>query len=427
MQQAVVPQIGITNVTASPMRWVVMGLMFTSTLINFLNRVTIAVLGPTIVANFHLNNTEFASLTSIFLVAYALSQAASGRLYDAVGTRKGFAVSVTLWSVSAMAQAFAPGLALLNLCRFMLGLGEGGNWPGAAKVVAEWLPARQRALGLGICNSGATLGALIAPPLLIWIQLRWGWQAGFIVVGALGLLWLVPWLILYRTPPATGDEHSGVVARGYDSPITWFSLLRYRQVWAIVLSRFIADPIWWLYVTWLPLYLVRVVHFSIRDIGLFAWIPFLGADLGSIGGGWLSGRLLAAGWSANRARKSVIVSGMLLMAAGVPMVWTRNAGLSLGCCALVLFGFQAWITNVQTLTSDWFPARSVGSVAGLGGLGAGIGAILFTELVGFTVDHFSYTPIFVAAAVMPVVATILLFSVGGRIQPVSIINATQGE
>ena len=422
MQDAVVPQIVIPNATASPMRWVVMGLIFTSTLINFLNRVTIAVLGPTIVANFHLNNTEFASLTSIFLVAYAISQAVSGRLYDVVGTRKGFAISVTLWSVAAMAQAFAPGLFVLNLYRFMLGLGEGGNWPGAAKVVAEWLPARQRALGLGICNSGATLGALTAPPLLTWIQLQWGWQAGFVVVGALGLLWLVPWLILYRVPSDTGNELSDAVAGTLSNRVSWFDLLRYRQVWAIVLSRFTADPIWWLYVTWLPLYLVRVMHFSIRDIGLFAWIPFLGADLGSIGGGWLSGRLISAGWSANRSRKAVIVSGMLFMAAGVPIVWTRNAGLSLGCCALVLFGFQAWITNVQTLTTDWFPAREVGSVAGLGGLGAGLGAILFTELVGFTVDHFSYTPIFIAAAVMPVVATIVLLSIGGRIHPVSIMT-----
>ena len=281
------------------LRWWIAGLIFLATLINFLNRLTIAVLGPVITAQLHLSNSEFAGLTTVFLVAYTLSQGLSGKLYDRIGTKRGFTVSIVVWSLASMAHAFARGFGALLVLRFVLGLGEAGNWPGAAKVIAEWFPVRQRALGMGIFNSGTSIGSVVAPPLLVWIELRYGWQATFLVLGALGFVWLVLWLRFYETPerhPAITPSEYALIRQdrqlsGNERPIPWPELLRRREAWAIVLARFCADPVWWLYITWLPLYLYNVRHFSLQQIGLFAWLPFVAADAGSLLGGWLSGHL----------------------------------------------------------------------------------------------------------------------------------------
>ena len=403
------------------LRWWIAGLIFLATLINFVNRLTISVLAPVITEQLKLSNLEFASITNSFLIAYTASQALSGKLYDRVGNRRGFSISIVVWSLASMLHAFATGLFSLNCCRFLLGLGEAGNWPGAAKVIAEWFPIRQRALGMAIFNSGTSLGSVVAPPLIIAMQLHFGWQATFLAVGGLGFVWLALWLTFYHPPgqhPRITPEELALIREDRVPaavPLSWSQLLRYRQTWAILLSRFCCDPVWWLYITWLPLYLYKVHGFSLKQIGLFAWVPYVAADAGSLFGGWVSGHLIARGWSANRARKSVIVCAMLCMCTGLFAAVAHSAAAALAAIAVVLFGFQAWINNVQTLPSDYFPESAVGSVAGLGGLGAGVGAILFTQTTGFVVDHFSYTPILIAAGLLPLLGTALLFALGGRI------------
>ncbi len=408
------------------LRWWIAGLIFLATLINFLNRLTISVLAPVITAELHLSATQFASITNSFLIAYTASQALSGRLYDRIGNRRGFSVSIVVWSVASMLHGFATGLFSLNCFRFLLGLGEAGNWPGAAKVIAEWFPVRQRAFGMAIFNSGVSVGSVLAPPLIVALQQKFGWQATFLAVGALGFLWLALWLAFYqppeRHPRITPEELALIRADRDSSPAPragWGQLIRYRQTWAIVLSRFFADPVWWLYITWLPLYLFQVHGFNLKQIGQFAWLPYVAADAGSLFGGWASGALIARGWSVNRARKSVIVFGMLCMCTGLFAASAHSAAAALGVIAVVLFGFQAWINNVQTMPSDWFPDSAVASVAGLGGTGAGVGAILFTQATGFVVDHFSYTPMLVIAGALPLAGTALLFLLGGPVRRLS--------
>lgn len=421
--------------TRGGIRWWIAALLFFSALLNFLNRLTIAVLGPVITAQLHLSNTQFASLTTSFLIAYTVSQGLCGWFFDRIGTKLGFIITVAAWSVCSMAHAFARGLLSLDLLRFLLGLGEGGAWPGAAKAIAEWFPVRERALAMGICNSGTALGSLIATPLIIWIELRFGWRPTFVIVGLLGLVWLFFWVPFYDTPdrkPGVQPAELALIQSSHDSSSPaftprWSEILRRSEAWAIILARFFGDSVWWFYITWLPLYLFRVRHFSLQEIGMFAWIPFLAADAGSLFGGWLSGHLIASGWSVDRARKVVIIGGTILMLGGVPAAFARSSYLALVLIAVVLFGFQSWIGNVQTLCSDYFPQGAVASVMGLGGVGAGLGAMLFTQITGIVVDHFSYMPILIVAAMLPLFATAALFALGGRVHLISIFEFENAE
>jgi MFS transporter, ACS family, hexuronate transporter len=412
------------------LRWWIAGLIFLATLINFIDRLTISILGPVITTQLGLTNLQFASITTSFLIAYTASQGISGKLYDRIGPRRGFAISILLWSMAASAHAFARGFFSLSCFRFLLGLGEAGNWPGAARVIAEWFPTRQRALGMGIFNSGVCIGSIMAPPLIVWLQLRFGWQTTFLATGTLGFGWLALWLVFYESP----ERHPAITAEEYAQikegqiPITdelhigWATLFQFRQTWAIVLSRFFTDPIWWLYITWLPLYLYSARGFDLKRIGMFAWLPFLTADAGSLLGGWFSGHLISRGWNVNQARKVVIVAGALFMTGGIPAALSHSATIALGLIGMVTFGFQSWINNVQTLPSDFFPQQTVAAVAGLGGVGAGIGAILFTLATGWVVDHFSYTPILIIAGLLPLLGTAVLFLVAGPIKRVSLEN-----
>jgi ACS family hexuronate transporter-like MFS transporter len=281
-----------------------------------------------------LTNLQFAGISTWFLIAYTASQGLSGKFYDRVGTRRGFAVSILIWSTAAMSHAFARGLAGLSALRFILGLGEAGNWPGAAKAVAEWFPARQRALGMGIFNSGVSIGSILAPPLIVWLQLRFGWQTTFLVTGSLGFVWLILWLLFYETPERhrrISREEYAIIREGRTSipqgTVNWRGLLRYRQVWAIVISRFLTDPVWWLYITWLPLYLADVRGFSLKEIGMFAWVPYVAADAGSLLGGWASGYLMSRGCSTNVSRKTVMAAGAALMLAGIPAALAQSTTL----------------------------------------------------------------------------------------------------
>lgn len=432
------------------LRWVIIGLVFFATLINYIDRLTISVLASEIMRTLNLNNTEYGTIATWFLLAYTISQGLSGKMYDKVGVKKGFSISIVVWSLAAMGHALASGLQSLSFFRFILGLGEAGNWPGAAKTVSEWFPARQRALGMGIFNSGAAIGSIVAPPFIVALSIYFGkdnWGEVFVVTGALGFIWLIFWWLIYDTPEKhkwlTKEEYALIKADDNEkepvpAPETtiavesqqavpeekalgWFELLRHRQTWAIIVARFLVDPVWWLYITWLPLYLVKVHGFDLKQIGLFAWVPYVAADAGSLFGGWLSGFLIGRGWSVDSARKAVIAFGALLMPAGILAAFTTDSMSALVLIGVVLFGFQTWINNVQTLPSDFFPARGVGSVAGMGGVGAGIGSMIFIFSTGVIVDNVGYTPVLITAGLLAPIGTIALFLLAGRIKKVSLV------
>lgn len=405
------------------LRWLIIGLVFLATLINFIDRLTVSTLAPVIIADLGLSNQQYAAIASWFLVAYSASHALSGRLYDRIGLKRGFSLSITLWSLAAMAHAMARGPGALSAFRFLLGLGEAGNWPGAAKVAAEWFPARERAFAMAIFNSGAALGSVLAPPLIVALQQTYGWQATFLITGSLGFVWLALWQWIYHPPaehPWLKPQHRAALLAGAPPPLgqpsSWGALLRNPAAIGIVLARFFTDPVWWLFLNWLPLYLSRVHGLDLKSIALAAMVPFIAADIGSLLGGAAAGWLMGRGWSVDGTRRTLTIIGAACMACGIGVTQAPTAAAALGWISLGAFGFQFWVNNVQTLPSDFFEPNEVGTVAGMGGLGAGIGALLFTLATGWMVDHGGYTPVLTIGALLPVLGTGLLWIVAGRVR-----------
>ena len=416
----------------SGLRWLMVGLIFLATVINYVDRQTVSVLKKSISDDLGLSNPEYAAIQNAFLIAYAVSQMLSGRLYDLVGTRLGFTISIVVWSIAAVAHAAARSMTSFAFWRFVLGFGEAGNWPGAAKSIAEWFPPRERALGMGIFNTGAAVGGALSPPLIAWLASRWGWRPTFVITGTLGLLWLCLWLLLYRVPqehPWLGDDErayilagqrEAVPAAGGGRRLTWLELLGYRQVWAVVVGRFLTDPIWWLYVFWLPSYFQEARGFSLAQVGWSAWFPFLAAGVGALTGGWGSGYLIARGWTIDRARKTVMAVGALLVPAGILAMRAESPYVALAWMGVVLFGFQVWINNLQTLPSDFFPGSAVASVAGLGGTAAAVASVLYNWNTGRVVGAMGYTPVFVAAALLGPLGLLSVLVLAGRIERLEI-------
>lgn len=402
-----------------PWRWVIIALLFLGTVVNYLDRLAIPALSPVLRDEFKLTGVQYAAINSWFLVVYAASMFAWGAVFDRLGNRTGFSLAVVIWSIAEMGHALATGFKSFCGLRAALGLGESGNWPGATRTIAAWFPARQRALAMGIANSGASLGPALAPPLIIGMQLAFGWRAVFLVTGALGFVWLALWLAFYpKATPTSGG--ASAVPHAHHPPVPWPVLLRRRETWGIVLARFFGDPIWWLYVNWLPLYLADARGYDLKQIAAFAWMPFAAAGLGALSGGALSGWLIRRGASVNRARKTAILIGTLCMLTGFATAFARTPGAALAWMCVSCFGFQFWVGNVQTLASDYFPVGAVGSIAGFAGTAAGLGAVIFTMSTGWVVDHFSYTPILITAAVLAPLATGALFLLAGRVRALEI-------
>ena len=354
-----------------------------------------------------------------------MSQAVSGRLYDRFGARIGFAVSIFVWCVAAMAHAFIAGYASFAVCSFFLGLGEAGNWPGAAKVIAEWFPQRERATGMAIFNCGASMGGVIAPLLVArWLDPAVGWRNTFLIIGCLGFFWLAALAARLPTrqpPPAPHRRRTRTHrARPHQlhlsaCPARCSQLLKLRQVWAILIARFLVDPVWWLYMLWLPTYLKDARHLDIKAIGAAAWAPYLAAAAGALFGGWLAGRLIRASFSVNTARWIVIGIAACMMPFGIFAAHAATTAHALECIAVVLFGFQMWISNVQTLPSDFFPTNAVGTVAGMGGMAAGIASGIFILFTASMVAHFGYNFVLTFAGSVAPIAAILLFFIAGPI------------
>jgi ACS family hexuronate transporter-like MFS transporter len=384
---------------------------------------------PVISAQYHFTNTDFGKISAAFQVAYAVTWLLGGIFLDAVGTRLGLALAVIFWSIVNMLTGFATSVFGFACFRFLLGIGEGLNWPGASKTVAEWFPSQERGLAVAIFDSGSSVGGAVAALSIPLIAIRFGWRSAFIVSGLVGFVWLLMWLRVYhlvdRHPRVTPAEVAYIRA-GQEVPSVspergtrrWLKLARDRNVWGIVLGRALTDPIWWFYITWLPKYLSDARGFSLQRIALFAWMPFVAADLGNFTGGLVSGYCIRRGVSVVRARTWVCVFSSLPILAGIPAAGVHSVYTAMALICFALWGYASWSTMGLTLPSDLFPHDVVATVTGLSGLAAGLVGAVFTMAVGILVDRYSYGPAFLVAGLMPLFATasILLLIRAPRIE-----------
>lgn len=408
-------------------RWSICALLFFAATINYVDRQVIGILKPTLQGQLHWSESDYGWIVFAFQTAYAIGMLLVGRLMDKLGTRKGFSLAVVFWSIAAMAHAFASSALGFGVARFALGLGEAGNFPASIKTVAEWFPKKERALATGIFNSGTNIGALITPLVVPWITLAYGWRWAFIATGALGFIWLIAWLVLYYTP----ENHPRLQARERahiqsDPPepvekIAWARLFPHRQTWAFAIGKFLTDPIWWLYLFWLPDFFSKSHGLDLKTIGLPLVTIYIAADVGSIGGGWLSSALIKRGWSINAARKTAMLTCALCVvpvafAPRVPGLWSAVALISLAAAA-----HQGWSANLFTLTSDMFPRRAVGSVVGIGGMAGAIGGMFIARVVAEILQRTgSYVPIFIIACSAYLVALLLVQLLTPRLEPARI-------
>jgi len=385
-------------------RWWIVWTLLCSTAINYINRQTLSVLAPVITKEFHLNHSQLSNIFSAFQVSYALTWLVGGVFLDIVGTRLGLSIGVIWWSLVSIATSFANSVFSFGILRFLLGIGEGLNWPGASKAVAEYFPAEERSTAVAIFDSGSSVGGAVAAVAIPWIALQFGWRWAFAFSGVVGFLWLALWLAVYpRSGARAKQEQDSLRLTDLKS---WLPILKLRETWAIVLGRALTDPIWWFYVFWLPQYLSDTRGFSLKQIAIFAWIPFVAADAGNFAGGLTSGALVKRGMPVLRARKWICIVSCIPLLAGIPAVLVASPYSALAFICIALFGFAAWSTMGLTFPSDLFQPRVVATVTGLSGLAAGLVSTLFTLLVGTLVDHFSYLPAFVLAATVPIVATL---------------------
>lgn len=414
------------------LRWWIIGLIALATVINYIDRSALAIMWPSISEDLGMTHSDYAVLLNVFMVAYAIGQTVTGKLFDKVGTKIGFVLSIGIWSLSTVFHSIARGILSFGFFRASLGLSEAGNWPGAAKSNAEWFPIKERAIAQGIFNAGASLGSVIAPPLIALLWVAFGWKIAFIVIGSLGLLWIIPWMIFNKNVPSkhpwiTDEERKYIVEGQHkqeqsnpnSKALSIRQILSFKEAWSVLISRFFLEPIWWLFVGWMPIYLADVYGFDVKQIGLFAWVPYVGAAIGSIAGGGFSGKMIANGASINKARKTAILIGGIIMFVGLlaTILYADTALKFVLIVAFVLFGFQFTIGNIQTLPSDLFYGKSVGSLAGLGGT-VGVFAVIIMNFLVPVISKISYTPIFIMIAVFVPLGILSIYLLARNIKPV---------
>lgn len=410
------------------LRWWIGGLLFASTVINYIDRQTLSVLAPHLKTEFSWNNQDFAFIVIGFRIAYAIMQTVAGRVMDRLGTRRGMLLAVTWYSTAAAITSLATGLRSFAVFRFLLGSGEAANWPGATKTVSEWFPKSERGFAVALFDSGSSVGGALAPFIVLWVYAAFGsWRPVFLITSVLGFLWVLIWRAFYRPPekhPYLGDaEREMILAarreeahaelrmedRHSERPASWKELLRLRQTWGIVLGKGLTDPVWFFVTDWFAIYLVSK-GFRLENAALGFWVPFLAADLGNFFGGGLSSWLIRRGWPVVRARKFVILICGFGMALLVFTTTVNSFVLLIALFAVSTFAYSAWSTMALALPSDLYPAGSVATVSGLSGTGAGIGTILSTFLIGRFSDRYSFAPILVGASLVPLLATALVFA-----------------
>ena len=425
--------------TVKNLRWWVIALIALATVINYIDRSALSVLWPDIVEELFPDESAlerkqiYATISIVFVFSYAFGQAIFGKIFDWIGTRIGFVISIGVWSLATVAHAFAQGLLTFSIFRAVLGLAEAGNWPGATKGNAEWFPTKERALAQGIFNSGAAIGGIIAIPLIAYLTVFFSWKMVFVIIGLTGLLWLIPWLILVKAPPGshpwiteeekeyilTGQkraEEDGNEIEEYNPGTA--ELLSRKQSWGVIIASAAIDPIWWLFVFWIPIYLNEVYLMDVKSIGIYGWVPYVGAMFGAWFGGLLAQNRIKAGWTTNKTRKFVITLGCLIMLPSLlAMASPGSPVTAVIIMAVILFGFQTAIGNVQTLPSDLLGKKSVGTLAGFAGMAAKLGAVGLTALVPILTADGNYTPAFVIGASLSIIAMAAVWILIPKVEP----------
>jgi MFS transporter, ACS family, aldohexuronate transporter len=408
-------------------RWAICAVLFFATTMNYVDRQILGLLAPILQKDIGWNEVQYGYIVTSFQAAYALGLLFMGWLMDRIGARIGYAISIIIWSLSAMAHALARTPLGFGIARFTLGLGEAGNFPAGIKTVAEWFPRKERALATGIFNSGTNIGATLTPLAVPWIVNHYGWQSAFLITGLLSAIPAIFWIRMYRKPEKHPRVSAAELAYIQSDPIdptvkiSWARLLPHRQMWAFLIGKFLTDPIWWFFLFWLPKFLYTEHGLSLTGLGLPLVIIYNGASVGSIFGGWLPARLLKAGWSVNRARKTTM---LICALAVVPIVFTANVHSLWAAVAIISLAagaHQGWSANMFTLASDMFPQRAVGSVVGIGGFGGAIGGMCIATFTGWVlqITH-SYLPMFIIAGSVYLLALLLIHLLAPRLAAAAI-------
>jgi len=423
------------------LRWWVVGLIALAAVINYIDRQALGVLWPDIAQDLYPDKTAderkeiYGWISVVFIFSYAFGQAIFGKIFDWIGTRLGFALSIGVWSIATALHAFAQGIVSFSIFRGLLGVAEAGNWPGAAKGNAEWFPTKERAFAQGLFNSGASIGGLISLPIIGFLAAFFSWQYIFITVGLIGLLWLIPWFILVKSPPKdhpwlsekerqyilSGQQNQDLDEDGeYDegyNPSTGEMLSR-KESWGVIIASAAIDPIWWLFVVWIPIYLNEVYGMDVQEIAKNGWIPYAGAMVGAWFGGLLAQNRIKVGWSVDKTRKLVITLGCLIMLPALLSLSNPGSPLiAVLIMAVILFGFQTAIGNVQTLPSDFYGKKSVGTLSGFAGMAAKLGAFGLTALVPVLTAGGNYTPVFIIGAALAFIALAAIWILCPKIEP----------
>ncbi len=413
----------------SGFRWLVAGLLFFASALSFFDRQVLSVLAPPILAELRLSNIEYSHAVSAFTLAYSLMFTVGGRFIDLVGTRLGLAVCVAFWTLASLLHAAAQSAAHLTAFRFLLGVGEGGCFPGAAKGIIEWFPPRERALAMGLATTGGSaIGAVLAPPLIVAAEQAAGWRGAFVISGLIGAIWLAAWLVFFQTPeksPWVGDAERNLVLApqdpGGDAGGTWpfAALLAKREVWGFILTRFLLDPVFYFYMFWIPQYLSQERGASLEEIGRLSWIPFLSLGISSLLGGAVSDRLVGAGWSVGRARKTVMAGAAFLTPVSILALIAPDALGAVMLLGVLMFAHGFWMTNYMTLIGDLFPPATVATVVGLSGTAGGLGGFLSSLAIGRIVEAASFAPVFIACGMLYPVGLVIILVTVRRVERLS--------
>jgi ACS family hexuronate transporter-like MFS transporter len=413
------------SVEMSRVRWTICALLFFATTTNYLDRQVLSMLAKTLETSIGWTSIQYGYITGAFQATYAAGLLGAGYLMDRFGTRKGYALSVTLWSLAAMAHAAAGSALTFGIARAFLGLCESANFPACIKTIAEWFPKKERALATGIFNAGTNVGAIIAPLTVPWLAYQFGWQMAFILTGALGFVWLVFWLVMYRKPESHPGVSSSELAYIQSDPpdsvqgIPWKRLLPHKETWSFTTAKFLTDPVWWFYLFWLPKYLQEAFGLSLKQIVVPTFVVYSASSVGSIFGGWLALGLIRRGWSINAARKTVLLACALCVVPVLYAPYSRNLWMVVALIGLATAAHQGWSANLFTTASDMFPRRAVGSVVGIGATGGAVGGVLIQVITGYVVQNLhSYFPVFVFGGLAYLLALAIMHWLTPRLNPV---------
>ena len=408
----------------SHVRWTVCALLFFATTTNYLDRQVLSILAKTLETSVGWNSLQYGYITGAFQAAYGIGCLFAGNLIDRLGTRKGFAIAVGVWSLAAISHAAAVSALTFGIARVALGLGEAGNFPACIKTVAEWFPKKERALATGIFNSGANIGAVIAPLAVPWMAAAFGWRSAFIATGAMGFVWIVFWLALYAKPAESAKVSALELAHirsdppEREQPVPWLRLFPHRETWAFAAAKFMTEPIWWFFLFWFPKYLQETFALSLKQIILPTLVVYNICSLGSIGGGWLSGRFIKRGWTLNAARKTAMLVCALCVAPVVCAPFCKSMWLVVALVGLATAAHQGWSANLFTVVSDMFPRSAVGSVVGIGSTVGMVGSMLMQIGTGYIVQFtHSYVPLFIVGGCAYLSALAVLQALSPRLAP----------